>query len=291
MVSEPTDLQSEHDRLVSVALLTKNGMPSVGLLMARLAVQRCSSPVEMVALDSGSSDGTAEVLAAAGAAVYQTPPDAFSFGPCRQRCFELTHGSVIVTLSQDALPGGDDWLESMVGPILAGCCDVVMGQVRIPQSTRFAWTRWGKFYLVRPRWRFDLYPDLDCVSLAISRSAWAATGFGRVPVNEDKFLALHVGESGLRCQHQAGGFVYHAHEYTVLGLVKRCFNEGLGTRRTRGGYGLLAAMADALAPRVWNEWLRAVARGEIVTPAELGFPLIRPAALLAGYCFGRNLWV
>src|SRR5439155_10576492 len=62
---------------VSIALLVKNGMPHVADLLRRLKSQVVDFPFEIVAVDSGSRDGSDHALLDAGARLHRIEPSEF----------------------------------------------------------------------------------------------------------------------------------------------------------------------------------------------------------------------
>lgn len=277
--------------VISVALLTRNGGESLSDVLDVLAEQICSWPHEVVAVDSGSTDGTLEALERAKARVYSIKPSDFRFGPTRQYCFSLTRGKVIVTVSQDAVPIGKDWLQRMVEPILVGQYDIVQGSEQLTSDTCFSWERRGQFYFASPyRHWTGKRPMLLGVCLAISRAAWEQTGFGDVPMSEDLLLAIKADSLGLRVKRPDDLLVAHGHTYTLISLAKRSFNEGMGARFTEGKYSLVQMFRDICRPKLWRWTIALALRREIGSPAEILFFAVRPLMLYIGFQFGRNYW-
>ena len=277
---------------VSVALLVRNGLPGLGELLAALAGQVGCEPFEVVAVDSGSTDGSLAALAAAGARVERIEPATFRFGPARQRAFALTRGRVIVTLSQDAVPAGPGWLAAVTRPILEGTADLVQSREQLPADAErlLILHGYGTAYAHWPMpWR-----GISCSGLAVSRAAWAATGgFGPVPMSEDKYLGAAARRLGLRMVFSDGDPLRHGHAFTARSLAKRAFNEGMGARQTDGRYTLWDAVRDVLRPDRLR-WVAGALRRRpsrrSVTLAELATVPIRPTFVYLGFRFGRDYW-
>jgi len=273
---------------VSIALLVRNGMPKLGELLKSLAAQQGVGEFEIVAVDSGSTDGSLEALAAAGAVVHRIEPAAFSFGPTRQLAFSLTQGRVIVTLSQDTLPDSTDWLRAMTEPILDGRFDIVQSREAAPREVQLKLNVYNCTNLY-PHWS-EPYVNLSCAGMAISRVAWAETGFGAVVMSEDKYLARAAMERKLRMTFAEGVKLLHGHEYTAVSLAKRAFNEGVGAQKTDGRYSLLAMVRDLFRFQTHKTAVSAVLKYRAMSvPEAVIFP-VRPIFLYVGYRFGRKYW-
>jgi rhamnosyltransferase len=148
----------------------------------------------------------------------------------------------------------------------------------------------GEFYQIYPynHWPLDMQM-FSCVCMAISREAWLKTGFGDVPMSEDKLLAVKALERGLKWR-LASAKVLHGHNYSLSGLVKRSFNEGMGAQQTHGRFGARELFTELFRIRRYRTTLWGLRTGRIRSMAELLFPILRPLALWVGYRFGRKYW-
>ena len=273
---------------VSVALLVRNGMPGLGRLLDALRAQVGCPPFEVVALDSQSTDGSPDALRAADAVVTSIDPARFRFGSARQQVFGLTRGRAIVTLSQDAIPVGDRWLAAMTDPILNDSADIVQAVERsVPgHEARSNLHAVGSPYF---EWASP-FVDLSCWGLAIGRPAWERTGFGDVPMSEDKYLADKARGLGLRAVIATDAAVDHEHDYTPASLAKRAFNEGMGARPTGGRYPWWRMVRDLTRPATYKYAVSSVVKYRSVRLREAMMFPIRPVFLWAGYAFGREYW-
>ena len=285
-----TGLMPENSSLpaVSIAILVRNGMPNLRLLLDSLTQQEGVDSVEIVAVDSGSTDGSLEALAAAGVRIHQIDVANFSFGPTRQLAFSLTRGRVIVTLSQDTMPTSKGWLRAMTEPISRDECDLVQSKETSPPELQLklnvyncssAYSHWPSPYV-----------DISCAGMAISRSAWVQTGFGDVVMSEDKYLAQQAMKLQLRVRIAEGVSLLHGHPYTPSALAKRAFNEGVGARRTGGYFPARFLVRDLFRPALYKNAVSAVIKYRAMTVREAAaFPL-RPIFLYLGTHFGKRYW-
>ena len=67
----------------SVVILVKDGAEHLPALMASLGGQQLGGGLEVLAIDSGSTDGSGEMLGAHGVRVIGVPPDSFDHGGTR----------------------------------------------------------------------------------------------------------------------------------------------------------------------------------------------------------------
>lgn len=100
---------------LSVVLPTRNGAGSLAEVLAAIAAQKTSLSVEVLAVDSGSTDGSVDLLRQAGARVHSIPPEEFSHSRTRNLGASLARASrYVVFLNQDAVPADELWLEGLV---------------------------------------------------------------------------------------------------------------------------------------------------------------------------------
>jgi len=105
--------------LVSIVLVTRNGAATLPEVLDAIARQRTDFTFEIVAVDSGSSDGTAALLERVARRVIRIAPSAFNHGLTRNLALEHAEGKLAVLLVQDAIPQGRDWLAVLVAPLRA----------------------------------------------------------------------------------------------------------------------------------------------------------------------------
>lgn len=106
------------DATVSVIIPTLNAGPEFALLLRKLATQTWVSGIEIVIVDSGSSDATVEWAHAAGAVVVQIAPSEFSHSAARNLGADRASGQYLLFMVQDAYPIGDRWVYGLLRYLL-----------------------------------------------------------------------------------------------------------------------------------------------------------------------------
>jgi len=288
----PSDANSPPD--VTVAVLTLNGGAALTRFVEAVQTQATERSVEILAVDSGSTDGMPDALAAKGVRVVPLDVRPFDFGLARDAAFEQARGRIVVSLSQDAVPAHERWLDNLVAPLDEPGVGASCGR-SIPDPERgtaqFPWEANGYFYFTREIQRFvkQYGRGLSNANSAIPREVWAKLRFGAQPIGEDFRFQIKLCEAGLRIAFPSDAEVLHHHDYTFGALVKRCRNEGLGLRDMGVPYPECDLLADLISPRKYIVWARDLLRGRLRTAAALAFPIVRPMAVYAGARFGRRL--
>lgn len=280
------------NELVSVTLLTHNAGALLKRVLRGIAGQSIARPVEVVAVDSGSTDGTLEQLRNSGARVVSIAPEDFDFGRTRDLAFQHGRGNIIVSLSQDAVPAHHDWLEYLIAPLTQAEVAVSCG-TSLPDPDRayrqFPWERNGGFYFTREMRSFHLKHGrgVSFSNAAVRRSAWQELRIDPTPLGEDFQFQMKAQAAGWQIAFPEGAQVLHHHDYDLQGLWGRCRNEGLALRQMGFGYGAGDLARDLARPGSYLQWLREMRYGRLRTGAAVLFPVVRPLAVYAGSRFGR----
>src|SRR5215212_6246450 len=104
---------------VSVIVPTLNPGENLPRLLEGLASQR-PRPLEVIILDSASTDGSPERWSAAGFCVFHIERDEFNHGGTRNLGARRSKGNILVFMVQDAVPA-DEWcFTNLISPIASG---------------------------------------------------------------------------------------------------------------------------------------------------------------------------
>lgn len=278
---------------ITIALLTRNAGPLLERVLGSVRAQKTDRRVELLAVDSGSTDGTVERLRDFGARVVSIRPEDFNFGTTRELAYREAAGVVVVNLSQDAVPAREDWLENLLRPLEDPSVGVSCG-ASIPDPERgtrqFAWERNGYFYFTREMRQFTARygKGVSFANSAVPRSVWERFHFDPIPLGEDFQFQRKLVEAGFRAAFPEDAPVYHHHTYTTGPLYRRCRDEGRALRRLGVRYTELDLVRDLLGPRKYVQWLRELRHGRLRGASEVLFPVIRALAVYVGNRLGRE---
>ena len=127
---------------ISIVILMKNGAQYLHNLVKALSRQVTQEDIEVVVVDSGSTDGSVKLLRdlcdlhGVRLELASVAPADFGHGRTRNHAIDMASGDIIAILSQDALPVSDHWLADLVRPFEDEAVAGVFGRQIARQSTR-----------------------------------------------------------------------------------------------------------------------------------------------------------
>lgn len=101
----------------SVVVVTKNQRGHLERsLPVLLSQQNTGGPLEVIVVDSGSTDGAQDVVRSSNARLVEIESATFNYARAHNAGAAAATGELVVRLSGDALPLGTDWLSRLLAP-------------------------------------------------------------------------------------------------------------------------------------------------------------------------------
>ena len=279
---------------VSAIIPTLNGATTLPALLAALARAGAKLPLEIVAIDSGSRDGTPGLLSGAGATVLDLGGRRFSHAGARNRAASHATGDVLLYLTQDVEPVGDDWLEALLAELepadVAGAFGRQLPRGASPEEAFLVAANYGSQRRVLDRATLDapFGPGATLFSHAFGaakRAVWQAHPIPEIVMSEDQAWARAVLSAGLRIVYQPAAAVYHGHRLSFGRAFRRNFDSGsslqaLGMTGGLWGAGLAHLAGELRAIAASHGGLRAAQALAYESVRMVGFQLGRMERLM-----------
>jgi rhamnosyltransferase len=205
---------SDEAPIVGVVIRTLNESELIGRCLETLAGQNSSYELDIVVVDSGSTDRTVEIARSHGARIVDIDPADFDYSKALNVGIEATRGELVISLSAHAIPTDDAWVAGMTAPFedpkVAG---VACRQVPWEDATWLEVDRIGRTFGREPLVYSGTAPDGILFSNAASafrRSVWREHAF-TLPAAEDIEWARRVVAEGWTVRYEPGPVVYHSH--------------------------------------------------------------------------------
>ena len=235
-MSEPGETKPE----VSVLILTCNEEQNLGACLDAVFRQETSRRFEVLAVDSGSTDGTLAILAKYPVRVFHLRPEEFNHGRARQFASAQARGEFLVYLVADAVPADQHWLERLVAAAaederVAGAYSrqlprpdadpIEAARVRDKiaggaERREVSLDKLEGFDLLSPARRLEL-ADFEDVSACRRRSVWEKIPIGDHYWAEDLAWSLAALAAGFKIVFAPESAVIHSHRNSAAHSFRR----------------------------------------------------------------------
>jgi glycosyltransferase involved in cell wall biosynthesis len=204
--------------------------------------QQVDDDIEVVVIDSGSTDGSTQTAADWGANVHSISVAEFHHGRTRNLGARLAKGDTLVFTSQDARAASEKWLATLTAA-LRGRSDVagVYGR-QLPKAGASPPDQFFLTFLYGPEPReqranhtTELTMETTLfsnVNSAMPRSVWEAFPFAEdVIMSEDQEWCGRVLLAGYSVLYEPHAAVHHSHNYSLVSAFRRFFDSGVSADR------------------------------------------------------------
>jgi rhamnosyltransferase len=249
---------------VSVVIPTKNAGPIFDSVLQEVLRQKTSWLFEILVVDSGSSDGTLDVVTKYPTVqLIQISPSDFGHGKTRNFAVEKTSGEFIAMITQDALPINEHWLAELVAVIeqdslIAGVFGRHIAHSDASLYVKNELEQHFMGFLAQPivelddptRYKNDVgyrqyrYFFSDNNAL-IRKEVWKRIPYPEVDFAEDQAWARLIIEAGYRKAYAHDAIVAHSHNYGLIERLQRSFDEAYALQRLFG-YGGEKSLVNAV---------------------------------------------
>jgi rhamnosyltransferase len=222
---------------VSLVIRTYNEAEGLGPLL-EMTKKQTIQPIDIVLVDSGSTDETVEIAREYGCHVIEIPKESFTFGYSLNVGLAAAKSDIAIGISAHCLPENRCWIEELVKPFEDGQVAGVYGQ-QIPFEDAGIIERKGLK---------EAYPDgvhardvgselFSNAHNAVRMSVWREMDFDeKLTGAEDIEWAIRAREKGYLIVYAPQSRVFHSHRETLRGVTKRFYREALALGLFQTGY-------------------------------------------------------
>ena len=192
---------------------------------------------ELIVIDSGSSDGSQELIRAANPAHFiQIQPSEYNPSRVMNQGMRLAQAETVVFLNADATPQGSHWLRPLFDALQDPQTAAAFSR-QIPRpdcEAVFAHDYDLCFGPQRESAKWDHF--FSMVSSGLRRDVWAQRGFREdLQYAEDDEYTRWCVARGYRVQYVAESVAMHSHNYTAPQARKRAFGDAQAMAATYPG--------------------------------------------------------
>jgi glycosyltransferase involved in cell wall biosynthesis len=215
----------------SIVIRAFNEEKHIGRLLEGIQ-QQTLKDVEIILVDSGSTDGTVSIAEAFGARIVRIPSAEFTFGRSLNFGLRSATREFVVIASAHVYPVYPDWLETLLRPFEDENVALIYGKQRGPITAKYSEQQ------IYHQW----YPDAgnpnqstafcNNANAAIRKSLWAQNQYDETLTGlEDLAWAKWAQEHDYKIAYVAEAEIIHVHNETPRGVFNRYRREAMALRR------------------------------------------------------------
>lgn len=238
------------DPFVSIIMRSFNEAWALGGTLKAIQAQEYKN-WELIVIDSGSTDGSQELIRAAKPAHFiQITPQEYNPSRVMNHGMRLAQGEICIFINADATPQGEHWLRPLVETLKDKNVAACFGrQVPRPDCQAVFACDYDRCFGPR-RESAGWEHFFSMVSSGLRKDVWALRGFREdLQYAEDDEYTRWCKGQGYQVVYVAESTAMHSHNYTPEQSYKRAFGDARAIGKTWKG-----------SPRDFN-WLKTVALG------------------------------
>ena len=215
----------------SIVIRAYNEEKHIGRLLEGIR-QQTVKDVEILLVDSGSTDGTVAVAESFGARIVRIPSTEFTFGRSLNLGIQTATRELIVIASAHVYPVYPDWLEMLLRPFEDTIIALTYGKQRGPEAGKFSERQ------IYHQWYHDASKPrqgtafCNNANAAIRRSLWARNPYDETLTGlEDLAWGKWAKEQGYDIAYVAEAEIIHIHDETPQGVFNRYRREAMAFKK------------------------------------------------------------
>jgi len=215
----------------SIVIRAYNEEKHIGRLLEGIR-QQTIKDVEIILVDSGSTDETVSVAESFDARHVRIPPEEFTFGHSLNLGMQAARRELIVIASAHVYPVYPDWLESLLRPFENDKVALTYGKQRGPETAQFSEQQ------IYHQWYPDVSKPRQATSFcnnanaAIRKSLWEKNAYDETLTGlEDLAWGKWAKEQGYDIAYVAEAEIIHVHNETPEGVFNRYRREAMAFKK------------------------------------------------------------
>ncbi len=259
----------------AIIMRSKNERPHLDRALEALFKQNWKHFV-LYNIDSGSMDGSVDLIRRYNpdpARFVQIEPHDYVPGKVLNLMVGKAQEPLIVFLNGDAVPQGEDWLETLIRPILSNQADATMSrQIPRENATFIASYDLQRGYLPANIAKNPYF--FSAVSCAFKRQLWEETPFYTEGYSEDLLWCKECSQKGARFLYVPESVVEHSHNYAFSDWYLRNYHEGV-VEKILGNSPHIIGEAFSCLREIGRDLIYTIAKGRFFTiPYNIAYRIV-----------------
>lgn len=256
---------------VSVVIRTLNEARYLGELLRSIGEQETDHEVEVVLVDSGSTDETLQVAKCHGARIVHIGQDEFTFGRSLNYGCDAAKGEYLAFISGHCIPACKRWIQDLAAPLVDGIAVYSYGRQLGRDTTRFS-----------ERQVFDKYFPTESMipqqgffcnnaNAMLRKDIWKQFRFNEELTGlEDMYLAKQATVAGHKIAYVASAPVYHIHDESWERIRIRYERESVALREIMPEVHIsMFDLAYWVTTSIWSDYKAAIVQQDMSALGEI----------------------
>ncbi len=218
--------------LCSIIIRAFNEEKHIEKLIDGILNQSTIHELEIILVDSGSTDNTVRLAAQKGAKIVSILPEDFSFGYALNKGCEYSSGDILLFASAHVYPVYTNWIDSMLKPFDDEKVALVYGRQIGDDNSQYSEKRLlAKWFPEYSNYN-QQHPFCNNANTAISRKLWEVLPYDNLLTGlEDLDWASKIQKRGYKIVYEAEATIVHVHEETPQKIYNRYYREAIAYKK------------------------------------------------------------
>jgi len=216
---------------ISIVIRAFNEEKSIGRLLFGIS-QQTYQDVEIILVDSGSTDSTVEIASQYPVKIVHIDPEEFTFGKSLNRGIQASTGEIIVITSAHCYPVYPDWLVQLVKPFEDETVALSYGRQRGGETNHFSEHQFFRKYFPENTVLQQAQPYSHNANAAIRKDLWEEHPYNENLTGlEDLAWSSWAMDAGYTIAYVAEAEVIHQHDETWRQVYRRYKREAIALKQ------------------------------------------------------------
>lgn len=216
----------------SIIIRAFNEEKYIGRLIKGIQNQLTNHEIEVILVDSGSTDRTVAIAKSMGVKVVSILPEEFSFGFALNKGCDSAKGDILLFASAHVYPVYANWVDKMLESFNDSKVALVYGRQVGYEGSKYSEHR------LLAKWfpEFSNYnqshPFSNNANTAIKKSLWIDQPYDETLTGlEDLDWAAKILKKGHKVVYEAEAVIVHIHEETPKKILNRYYREAIAYKK------------------------------------------------------------
>ncbi len=251
--------------LASIIIRTLNEAIHLDELLSSIKEQETENlEVEIVLVDSGSTDNTLQIAQSHNCNIVHISQAEFSFGRSLNIGCDAASGEFLVITSGHCIPSNTKWLQKLCQPLIDNYAGYAYGRQIGGSESHYSECRlFAKYYPAQSQIPQEGF-FCNNANAAIKRSVWDHYKFDEELTGlEDMRLAQDFVSDGGQLAYIADACVYHLHDENWSSIKRRFERESIALQKIMPQIQIrLPDLVRYIVSSIWLDW-RAAAKDQV----------------------------